>query len=105
MRNVGSATAHEVILQDAVPQGTTLVATTPPASPVAQVADAAEGTLLWTLGSLPPGGQAAVTMEVMPQVEGEIGSVASVSFRTDASVRSRATKPDLRIECTSPSRC
>jgi len=102
VRNVGSATAHEVILQDAVPQGTTLVATTPPASPVAHVADSAEGTLLWTLGSLPPGGQAAVTMEVMPQVEGEIGSVASVSFRTDASVRSRATKPDLRIECAPP---
>ncbi|MFM7183798.1 MAG: CARDB domain-containing protein [Planctomycetota bacterium] len=100
VRNVGSATAHEVILQDAVPQGTTLVATTPAASPGAHAA--AEGTLVWTLGTLPPGGQAAVTMEVMPQVEGEIGSVASVSFRTDASVRSRATKPDLRIECASP---
>jgi len=102
VRNVGSATAHEVILRDAIPQGTALVATTPPASPVTPASGDAGGALLWSLGTLPPGGQAAVTMEVMPQVEGEVGSVASVSFRTDASVRSRATKPDLRIECTPP---
>ena len=102
VRNVGSATAHEVILRDAIPHGTALVATTPPASPVTPASGDAEGTLLWSLGTLPPGGQSVVTMEVMPQVEGEVGSVASVSFRTDASVRSRATKPDLRIECTPP---
>ena len=102
VRNVGSATAHEVVLRDAIPHGTALVATTPPASPVTPASGDADGALLWSLGTLPPGGQAAVTMEVMPQVEGEVGSVASVSFRTDASVRSRATKPDLRIECTPP---
>ncbi len=102
VRNVGSATAHDVLLRDAVPQGTALVATTPPASPVTPASGDADGALLWALGTLPPGGQATVTMEVMPQVEGEVGSVASVSFRTDASVRSRATKPDLRIDCTPP---
>jgi uncharacterized repeat protein (TIGR01451 family) len=102
VRNVGSATAHDVLLRDAIPQGTALVATTPPASPVNQASGDADGALVWALGTLPPGGQAVVTMEVMPQVEGEVGSVASVSFRTDASVRSRATKPDLRIECTPP---
>jgi len=102
VRNIGSATAHEVVLRDAVPQGTALVTTTPPASPVSQASGEADGALAWTLGTLPPGGQAVVTMEVMPQVEGEIGSVASVSFRADASVRSRSTKPDLRIECTPP---
>ena len=102
VRNVGSATAHDVTLRDAVPQGTTLVATTPPASPVTQASGGADGSLVWSLGTLAPGGQAVVTMEVMPQVEGEIGSVASVSFRADASVRSRATKPDLKIECATP---
>ena len=102
VRNVGSATAHDVLLRDAVPHGTALVTTTPPASPVTQASGDADGALVWALGALPPGGQAVVTMEVMPQVEGEVGSVASVSFRTDASVRSRATKPDLRIECQPP---
>jgi uncharacterized repeat protein (TIGR01451 family) len=102
VKNVGSAVAHDVLLRDAVPQGTTLVATTPPASPVTQASGEADGSLVWALGTLAPGAQALVTMEVMPQVEGEIGSVASVSFRADASVRSRATKPDLKIECATP---
>ena len=102
VRNIGSATAHEVMLRDAVPQGTSLVTTTPPASPINQASGDAEGALVWLLGTMPPGGQATVTMEVMPRVEGEIGSIASVSFRADASVRSRATKPDLRIECGQP---
>jgi uncharacterized repeat protein (TIGR01451 family) len=102
VRNAGSAIAHDVNLRDSVPYGTTLVTTTPPASPVANAAGGSEGDLVWSLGVLPPGGQARVVMEVMPQVEGEIGSVASVSFRADASVRSRATKPDLRIETLDP---
>ena len=102
VRNVGSATAHELTLRDAVPSGTTLVTTTPPASPVTAASGTAANELVWALGTLPPGGQAHVTMEVLPQVEGEIGSVASVSFRADASVRSRSTKPDLQLECTMP---
>jgi uncharacterized repeat protein (TIGR01451 family) len=103
VRNVGSATAHDVTLRDAIPFGTALVATVPPASPVAPASGAgAEGELVWALGTLDPGGQARVTMEVMPQEEGEIGSVASVSFRADASIRSRATKPALKIEATEP---
>jgi uncharacterized repeat protein (TIGR01451 family) len=108
VRNVGTATAQDVTLRDAVPYGTTLVATTPPASPVGLAGSTAAGSggatgeLIWPLGPLAPGGEARVSVEVMPQIEGEIGSVASVSFRADASVRSRATKPDLRLESTKP---
>ena len=109
VRNVGNATAQDVMLRDAVPYGTTLITTTPPASPVGSGPSAGAGMaqgsaaaaeLVWPLGVLPPGGEARVSMEVMPEIEGEIGSVASVSFRTDASVRSRATKPDLRLEAS-----
>jgi uncharacterized repeat protein (TIGR01451 family) len=103
VRNVGSATAREVTLRDAVPFGTALITTAPPASPVTNSSGSAPGgELVWSLGTLDPGSQARVVMEVMPQQEGEIGSVASVSFRADASVRSRATKPDLKIEATEP---
>ncbi len=104
VRNVGTATALDVTLRDAVPYGTTLITTTPPASPVGAGQTAGLGTvdaaaaLLWPLGTLAPGGEARVSMEVMPQIEGEIGSVASVSFRTEASTRSRATKPALTLE-------
>jgi uncharacterized repeat protein (TIGR01451 family) len=97
VRNVGTATAHDVNLRDAVPRGTSLIATTPPAAPAEQASDR-----VWTLGELPPGGEARVLMELMPETEGEIGSVASVSFRADATMRSVATKPQLAIDCPAP---
>jgi uncharacterized repeat protein (TIGR01451 family) len=99
VRNVGSATAHEVTLRDEVPRGTALIATTPPAAPDA-AAEKAE--LVWLLGALPPGGEARVLVELMPEAEGEVGSVASVSFRADATLRARATKPALAIDCPPP---
>lgn len=102
VRNVGSAVAHDVVLRDSVPYGAALVTTTPPASPVSPAAGGPPGDLAWMLGSLPPGGQARVAMEVMPKLEGDIGSVASVTFRADASMRSRATKPDLHLDAADP---
>jgi uncharacterized repeat protein (TIGR01451 family) len=105
VRNVGNATAQDVTLRDAVPYGTALITTTPPASPAGSLTNAGNAAataaeLVWPLGVLPPGGEARVSMEVMPQIEGDIGSVASVSFRTEASMRSRATKPDLKLEAS-----
>ncbi|MFM8414150.1 MAG: hypothetical protein ACKOCX_05440 [Planctomycetota bacterium] len=101
VRNVGTAIAHEVTLRDAVPRGTSLIATTPPAAP-ADDGSGSGGQLVWMLGDMHPGGEASVLMELMPEEEGEIGSVASVSFRADATLRSRSTKPDLAVECVEP---
>lgn len=101
VRNVGTAIAHEVILRDAVPRGTSLIATTPPAAP-ADEGSGSGGQLVWMLGEMHPGGEASVLVELMPDEEGEIGSVASVSFRADATLRSRSTKPDLAVECPEP---
>ncbi len=107
VRNVGSATANDVVLRDSVPFGTALVATTPPASPTRAPggqddASAPASDLVWQLGALPPGGQARVALDVMPLQEGDVGSVASVSFRADASVRARATRPALEIVAEPP---
>jgi uncharacterized repeat protein (TIGR01451 family) len=99
VRNVGSATAHEVTLRDEVPRGTSLIATTPPAAPADGGAPA---ELVWLLGDLPPGEETRVLVELMPEAEGEVGSVASVSFRADATLRARATKPALAIDCPPP---
>ncbi len=96
VRNVSSVTAHDVELFDTVPQGTSLVSTTPPAAP------GAEGELTWQLGSLEPGEQARVLIEVLPTDEGEVGSVASVRFAAKASVRSLATRPALALEIEEP---
>jgi len=106
VRNVGSASANDVVLRDSVPFGTALVATTPPAAPTpAPGLTDAPGTssdLVWQLGTLAPGGQARVALDLMPMQEGDVGSVASVSFRADASVRARATRPALQITAEPP---
>ncbi len=100
IRNVGAATAHDTVLRDSIPYGTSLIATMPPASPAGQ--GDPTGDLLWSIGELKPGQEARVAMELMPRLEGEIGSVASVGFRADATVRSRVTKPALEITAEPP---
>lgn len=92
VRNVGSVAATNVEIRDEIPQGTRLQSTKPMASAGAQ------GELVWRIGTMKPGQDVAVEMELMPTDEGEIGSVATVHFETGASVRTRATRPQLAIE-------
>jgi uncharacterized repeat protein (TIGR01451 family) len=96
VRNTGNIPANDVMIRDEVPQGTTLIETDPPAN------RSVDGAVLWQLGSLDPGREARVEMEVMPQQEGEIGSVAIVSFQTSASARTMSTRPQLVLEHEGP---
>ena len=96
VRNVGSVDAHDVLIRDEVPEGAQLVQTNPPASRTA------DGAILWQMGTVKAGAEVSATMEVMPMIEGDIGSVATVSFQTSASARSLATKPQLVLEHTGP---
>ena len=57
---------------------------------------------MWTLGTIRSGEEAFVEMQVMPTAEGEIGSVATVHFGADASVRTMATRPQLALETSAP---
>ncbi|MFV1968767.1 MAG: hypothetical protein ACC628_25400, partial [Pirellulaceae bacterium] len=92
VRNTGDVTAHYVTVTDRVPQGTQLVAATP------DFQQAPDGAIVWQLGSLDPDDEVTISMELMPQAEGEIGSVAHVSFQSQASARTFCTKPELTIE-------
>jgi uncharacterized repeat protein (TIGR01451 family) len=91
IRNVGNFTAHDVRIFDRVPRGTRLVRTTPQASP------SYDGSLVWNLGELPTGAEQTISIELIPEVEGEIGSVANVTFNALASVRTVSTLPRLEI--------
>ncbi len=99
VRNVGAAVAQDVMIHDTVPVGTSLVATSPPASPAG---DHGSGDLVWRIGQLPPGSRARVAVELMPTLEGEVGSLASVTFRAEAGARARATKPALALSAPTP---
>jgi uncharacterized repeat protein (TIGR01451 family) len=94
VRNTGTIPAGNVQISDQVPRGTRLLATTPQAS------QGSRGELVWLLGSLGPGGESSVEMQVMPTAEGEIGSVATVHFDADATARSVSTRPRLVVETT-----
>ena len=56
------------------------------------------GELVWSLGTLKPGGETTVEMQIVPTDEGEVGSVATVRFQADATARSIVTRPKLVVE-------
>lgn len=95
IRNVGSAEAIDVRLHDRVPVGMRLADASP--SPVHQGEE-----LVWHLGALPAGDERTVTMQLVPEQEGELGSVARVSFEAAASVRTVSTRPELKIVQRAP---
>jgi uncharacterized repeat protein (TIGR01451 family) len=96
IRNVGQVAAHDLVVLDRVPRGTRFVNASPEAN------EAPDGQLMWQLGSLEPGDETTVTLNVLPVAEGEVGSVAQVLFQTHASVRTICTRPELTVQHTGP---
>jgi uncharacterized repeat protein (TIGR01451 family) len=96
VRNVGQVSAHGVVLTDRIPEGTRFVEAVPAAVP------AADGSIVWELGTLQPGDESAIMVDLMPQTEGEIGSIAQLTFHAQASTRTIATRPLLTIEHSGP---
>lgn len=96
VRNVGNATAFDVQVLDAVPRGAKLVRTTP------QAESFGTDGLVWSLGELAAGQETTISMELIPETEGEIGSVASVKFAAQASVRTMSTLPKLSVKQVAP---
>ncbi|HBE70275.1 MAG TPA: hypothetical protein DDW52_19165 [Planctomycetaceae bacterium] len=89
--NRGSVDALDVTVVNRLPRGTRFVTAEPMVSP------AAGGILVWQLGRIPAGEERLIRMTVVPEVEGEIGSTASVMFATQASARTLATQPKLEL--------
>ena len=96
VRNTGPASIQGIVVRDRVPQGTRLIATTPNASL------SADGGLQWHLESLAPGSETVLSLEVLPLQEGEIGSVATVSFSAAATARTVCTRPILKLSLNGP---
>jgi uncharacterized repeat protein (TIGR01451 family) len=91
VKNTGTAIARQVQVSDVVPNGTRFVAAQPAIQPDNN------GELLWDLGDLPPGNERVIQLQLIPETEGEIGSVASVTFASLASVRTLATQPKITL--------
>ncbi len=96
VRNTGRSAAENVLIRDEVPAGTKFLDANPKAS------RAADGAIFWEVGTMSPGQEVTVNLQLMPVEEGPIGSVAKVSFQAAASARTRSTKPGLVLEHTGP---
>jgi len=92
VRNVGNATAYDVQVVDAIPKGARLVRTEP------QAQQNGPSGLTWKLGEMAALSEKTITIELVPESEGEIGSVASVNFAVQASVRTMSTQPKLVVK-------
>jgi len=92
VRNIGRVTAEEVKVVDQVPAGCEFVGATPQTQPQGKLQ-----SLSWNLGTLRPGQEKKITFQLKPTQPGEMGSVAQVSFATQASMRTLVTKPVLEI--------
>lgn len=95
VRNVGQRPADNVVVADEVPQGARFLS----ASPQPQTSGS---SLAWELGTLSPGEERTLEVQLMPTEEGEIGSVAEVTFTAHASAKARCTRPQLALRMTAP---
>jgi uncharacterized repeat protein (TIGR01451 family) len=96
LKNTGPVAAFNVEIRDVIPKGARLITTSPKATP------GVRGELVWQLGTVKPGDEVAVEVQLLPIDEGEISSVASVSFSADASARTVCTKPQLLLKASAP---
>ncbi len=96
LRNTGPVTAQSVQVTDEIPKGSRLISANP------RPARGPRGELVWSLGAVEPGKEVALEVQVMPVEEGEIGSVARISFQAEASARAVATRPQLALKASVP---
>lgn len=95
VRNAGNSAAHDVTVVDSVPLGMRFSEANPEVSPNA------EGILTWKLGEMPAGDERTINLQMIPERQGELGSVATVHFTAQASLRTVATQPKLEIQVES----
>lgn len=96
VRNVGKVAAYDVTVVDEVPRGTRLAQANPAPT------QGKTGALTWKLGTLKPGETQVIELQLVPETEGEIGSVAQVSFQAQAAVKSIVTRAKLEIRHSAP---
>jgi uncharacterized repeat protein (TIGR01451 family) len=92
VKNVGRADAEDVRVFDRVPAGTEFLGASPEPS-----SQSRSGDIQWSIGKLRPGQEKRIKVQLKPVRPGEIGSVAHVTFSTQASMRTLVTKPVLEI--------
>lgn len=97
VRNVGRSTASNILIVDPIPEGTQFVSADP-----APTDRGTDGSLIWKIGALDPNQQQVINVKLLPKRQGEIGSVARMSFQAAATAKTICTKPELTITHAGP---
>lgn len=96
IKNVGGSPATNVVVEDRIPKGSRLVGTAPQAEMV-------EKRLVWRkIGTLQPGEERKISIKVIPEEEGPIGSVAKVSFIAEVAAEIEVRAPKLKLMVNVP---
>lgn len=97
IKNIGNSAAQQVTVEDRIPRGSRLVGTAPQAEMI-------EKRLVWRkLGNLQPGEERKISIKVIPEEEGPIGSVAKVTFVTEIAAEITVYAPRLKLAVNAPS--
>ncbi|WP_339727943.1 hypothetical protein [uncultured Gimesia sp.] len=95
VKNSGTTSAHKVVVEDRIPKGAKLTGTIPRAE---QIND----RIIWRLGAMSPGTEKKISIRVIPEMAGQIGSVATVNFATEVASETKITSPKLAIQSDQP---
>jgi uncharacterized repeat protein (TIGR01451 family) len=92
VKNIGRVAAQHIVVIDQIPRGTKFLEAAPPCL------RGVDGVLRWQVGALGPGQETTIVLQLLPEQEGEIGSVAQVIFHSQAAVRTVSTQPRVTVE-------
>ena len=92
IKNMGRVAVDDVMVVDQVPSGAEFIDANPKPTNRTRT-----GELRWQLGTMKPGDERTILLQLKPTVAGEIGSVAQFYFGGRASNRTKVTQPKLKI--------
>lgn len=95
VRNVGQSAVMQARVEEELPAGTRFIASDPPA-------DTASDRLAWTLGTLEPGQERRLSVEVQPIGDGEYRSTAFVTCSASTSMKTSIVRPKLAVTMSGP---
>lgn len=91
VQNVGQVPASAVVVEERIPKGTKMERSQP------QAKLGRDKVLHWELGTMAPGAQKVIKVEVTPLEAGPIGSVATVRFGAEVATKTVVTAPTLSL--------
>lgn len=95
VRNQGAAPVYHVRVEDELPHGVRYLGGDP-------MAEMGQNRIGWLVGTIEPNGERRMRVDLQPQGEGEIRSVASITFTTAAAMRTQVVQPRLMVAVRAP---